>query len=121
LGPRPPVMRRPGPDRTATYSSAPQRPARATARVPVRAPAPDATRVAGTAPVSPPPQRSVEATPESSALAAALTGARPEPQPGKGRTLLTILVVVAVASFVGAGIAWFFGEQILDLIGNFTG
>lgn len=120
LGPRPPVMRRPGPDRTAVYSSMPQPQNRPGWTVepgwsayPAAAGGPD---------VAPPPP---DAIPESSPLAGALLAnrgaARPQKQPSALRTALTILAVMIVASAVGAGIALVFGDRILDLFNQLTG
>lgn len=92
LGPRPPVIRRPGPDRTAFYSSAPRPPGAPASNGPPSAAAPDRATVLGK-----------------------------QGKPGNKRTPLILLIIVVVASLIGAGLALVFGDRIVDLVNNFTG
>lgn len=121
LGPRPPVIRRPAPDRGAVYSSAPT---------------PVIARAAASVPSPPQPERpswtaepSWQAYPQRPGTIEGETApeqpiAQADEQPakaGKSRMALMIVVVLIVASAIGAGVAYLFGDQILDLIGKLTG
>jgi hypothetical protein len=145
LGPRPPVIRRPGPDRTAVYSSTPRSPA-GTASVPGSPPNGAAQAGPASRPVSGPPQGRAAWTVEPSwsayparpsseganngspsprAPERAATGPGKPQKPAKKqdgrRTVLILVVVVLVASLIGAGLALVFGDRLIDLVNNFTG